>query len=97
MIWRRILIEKRRKVHPTRAMVAFASVDGSNLWSDPAHHEVLEHSRHFFCDLVWLLPLSPLRNAREKGCFEIWLSRSRRFEKLDLNVNVNVNLNLYDF
>jgi len=44
----RILVEKRRKVQATSAMVPFVSVHGSNLGSDPAHHEVLEDSRHFF-------------------------------------------------
>lgn len=47
MIQRRILIEKRRKVKATGAMEAFVTVDGSNLRSDPAHHEVFEDSRHF--------------------------------------------------
>lgn len=48
MIGGRILVEKRRKVQATSAMVPFVSVHGSNLGSDPAHHEVLEDSRHFF-------------------------------------------------
>lgn len=67
MIWRRILIEQRRKVHATRAIITFASVDGSNLWSDPAHHEVLEDSRHFFCRSFMVTSPFPSQKSEREG------------------------------
>jgi len=77
VIWRRILIEKGRKVEATRAMIAFASVDGSNLWSDPAHHEVLEDSRHFFRrSFVVTSPFPSQKREREGALRDLVISVS---------------------
>lgn len=83
MIGRRVLIEKRRKIHITSTMEPFVSVKGSNFGTDPTHNKILEDWSHFrdlsmaseLCDL-----LSPFLSLRlgEKGEFrvgsQIWLS-----------------------
>jgi hypothetical protein len=88
-----ILIEKRRKIHPTRTMVAFGSINGSNLWSDPAHDEVFEDLRHFWKIVNGRIAisssLSPIWNRRERrGSSKIWFSLFLPM----VNLNVNVNL-----
>lgn len=61
-------------------MVAFASVDGANLRSDPAHDEVLEDSRHFRwnCDLFFFFFFSPflsLKTGEKRVLRDLNLSR----------------------
>lgn len=109
MVRRRILVEKRRKIQATGAVVAFVSVNGSNLRSDPAHNEVLEDWRHFISlfvfrdssmaglekrDAISSPPFSSQKPGEKGGAPRSGaLSRSL----LLANVTFNVNLNLSAF
>lgn len=76
MVGRRVLVQKRRHVISAKPVEAFATVQGPNLGSDPAHHQVLEDPSH------WSTVLSPfltntqteidLRESEQEA--EIWFS-----------------------
>jgi hypothetical protein len=75
------LIEKKRKIHPTGAMVAFVSINGSNLRTDSAYNEVFKDSRHFWMMMnrriviaISSSPLSPIWNRERRGCFKIYFA-----------------------
>lgn len=101
VIRRRILIEKRSKIHITSTMEPFVSIKGSNLGADPANHKILEDWSHFrdlstaieLCDL--LSPFPSLKLGEKGVCWggsQIWFSW---FLQL-VNVNMNSFTQVWD-
>lgn len=57
MVGRRVLVQKRRQVISVEAVESFGAVEGPNLGSDPAHHEVLEDPSHWLTIVALFLSL----------------------------------------